>query len=229
MTGLSRIVSRAHVALAAASLSLVAADSASAITLDDITDWTGTGDSEAGLVIDWADGSDPAVFGYRFDGPATGQDMFEAIFADNPGLYAKVVRFGFGDSAVGIGYDRDGDGFAISDGGDTTTSDAFTDGILITTTDNADGNTPTDADDSYLEGWNTGFWGYYVSDGTADWGFASTGFGGRALADGVWDGFAYQPGFAGSAPAVDVPEPASAAVLGLLACSLVRRRNNSFC
>ena len=224
MTGTPLIVCRAHVALAAASLSLVTAANAQAITLDDITDWTGTGSNRAGLVIDWADGSDPAVFGYRFDGPATGQDMFQDIFADRGDLYAKVVPFSFGDSAVGIGYDRDGDGFAISDGSTTTSSAAFTDGILITTTDNADGNTSTDPDDSYLEGWNTGFWGYYVSDGASDWGFASTGFGGRALADGVWDGFAYQPGFAGSAPSVDVPEPGSAALLGLVAVSLIRRR-----
>lgn len=204
-------------------LGLATSLSASAITLDDITVWTGSGANRAGLVIDWADGSDPAVYGYMFDGAATGQDMFEAVFADRAELYAKVAQFGFGDAVMGIGIDRDNDGFGLDDGS------VFTDGIrVISSADanngEADGAVPTDGDDTYLEGWNTAFWGYYVSDGASDWGFASSGFGGRSLQDGDWDGFAYAPGFSGSAPSVAVPEPASAALFVLASAVLVRRR-----
>lgn len=215
---------RARVLCASAGLVALSTAPTSAITLDDITIWTGSGENRAGLVIDWVDGKSPAVYGYRFDGAASGQDMFEAIFADRTELYAKVAQFGFGDSALGIGMDRDADGFSISDGTTTTPGADFTDGILITTTANADGNTAVDTDDSYAEGWNTGFFGYYVSDGASDWGFASSGFGGRALTDGAWDGYAYAPGFSGSAPNVSVPEPTSAVLLGLAGLAVLRRR-----
>jgi hypothetical protein len=73
----------------------------SAITLDDIQLWTGSGTNRAALVIEWstpeslADTTVPApvadktlVWGYRFNGTATATEMFNAIVAANPGLYA---------------------------------------------------------------------------------------------------------------------------------------------
>lgn len=197
---------------------------ANAITLDDITVWAGSGDNRAGLVIDWADGKLPVVYGYRFDGSATGQDMFDTLFAQQPELFAKVEQFSFGQAVLGIGIDRDSDGFSVSDGVNTILDSDFTDGLLQTPTTEADGDTAVDADDSYLEGWATAFWGYYVSDGASDWGFASSGMTDRVLVDGDWDGFAYAPGFSGGPPSVDVPEPSSAALLVLAGAALLRRR-----
>lgn len=215
---------RAQVLLAAAGL--VGLSSAShAITLDDITTWTGTGDNRAGLVIDWADGASPVAYGYRFDGSVTGEDMFRAIAIDQSELFIKTGEFAFGTftgrAIFGVGLDRDADGFTISD------ATVFTNGIAEVTDTNADGATSNDSDDSYLEGWNTAYWGYYTSDGTAAWGFASAGFTDRLLSDGDWDGWAYQPGFAGDAPSIQVPEPTSAALLVLTGGALMRRRRQN--
>ncbi|MFK7790406.1 MAG: PEP-CTERM sorting domain-containing protein [Phycisphaeraceae bacterium] len=199
-----------------------------ALTLDDVTIWTGdeSAASRAGLVIDWADGKSPVAYGYRFDGAATGEDMLRAIATDRSELYMKTGAFALGTftgrATFGIGLDRDADGFAISD------ATVFTAGIAETTDDNADGAVSTDLDDSYAEGWLTaGFWGYYVSDGASEWDFASTGFTDRFLQDGDWDGFAYQPSFSGGVPSLSVPEPSSALLLGLAGLAMIRRRRNT--
>ncbi|MEX2212620.1 MAG: hypothetical protein WD768_00735, partial [Phycisphaeraceae bacterium] len=131
---------------------------AHALTLDDITFYVGTGANRAGLVIDWADGLDPLIWGYRWDGAATSQQMFHDIVMADPRLFAKVSnQFSFGEFIFGIGYDRDDDGFAISD------STVFTDGLFEGNA--TDGATASDADDSYVEGFNTGFIASFVSNG----------------------------------------------------------------
>jgi len=211
-----------HVRLLAAATGLFCTTAASAITLDDVEVWVGSGASQAGLVIDWADGSSPAIYGYRFDGSPTSEDMFRDIANARPELYIKTGGFSFGDfngrAIFGIGLDRDSDGFAIND------ATVFTEGIAETDTSNADGTASVDGDDSYAEGWNTAYWGYYISDGNSNWGFASAGFTDRLLSDGQWDGWSYQPGFAGGPPSVQVPEPGAAVVLLGMAGVLRRRR-----
>lgn len=221
MFGFVSFRGRAQVLLAAVGAFFFAVSDAAAITLDDVTVWVGTGESRAGLVLDWHDGKDPLVFGYRFDGPAVGQDMFDALLAQRPELYAKVGQFGFGQAPFGIGVDRDSDGFSISDGSTTVADIDFTDGLLQATTATADGSTAVDSDDSYLEGWFTGFWGYYVSDGASDWGFASFGMTEQVLSDGDWNGYGYN-----TAPTVSVPEPTSAALFALAGAALLRRRRH---
>ena len=210
----------AQILLAAAGLSCTPA--ASAITLADVEVWVGSGASQAGLVIDWADGSAPAVYGYRFDASPTGEDMFRDIATARPELLIKTGGFSFGDftgrAIFGVGLDRDADGFALDD------ATVFTNGIAETTTSNADGAASVDADDSYAEGWNSAYWGYYTSDGTSGWGFAPAGFTDRLVSDGQWDGWAYQPGFSGSAPSVQVPEPGAGLALTGLSLILLRRR-----
>ena len=50
-------------------------------TFDDIQYWVGNGSNKAALVIEWHDGNRPdaMVWGYRWDGEATGHDMIVAI------------------------------------------------------------------------------------------------------------------------------------------------------
>lgn len=200
----------------------VSATSAGAITLDDVQVWVGSGDSRAGLVIDWADGSSPAVYGYRFDGSVTGEAMLSEIASARPELYLKTGAFSLGTftgrAVFGLGLDRDNDGFGLDDG------TVFTSGIAETDTAHADGALALDVDDTYREGWNAAYWGYYTSDGLSAWGFADAGFTDRVLTDGQWDGFSFQPGFAGDAPSVVVPEPGTAVLLVVGGVALMRRR-----
>ena len=51
------------------------------------------------------------VWGYRFDGPATGIQMFNAIVAADPRLYAvEVIYPAYGTSVYGIGFHLGGGG-----------------------------------------------------------------------------------------------------------------------
>src|ERR1035438_5012145 len=85
--------------LALAGLFLVS--KSSAVPLDGIQFWTGTGTNRAALVVEWstpeslADTTVPPpiadkslVWGYRFNGTATAAKMFTAIVAADLRLYA---------------------------------------------------------------------------------------------------------------------------------------------
>jgi hypothetical protein len=206
--------SASAVALACSALS-----SAAAVSFNDVQFWAGTGANRAALVIDFNDAKAPEslVWGYRWNGAATGEDMFVAVVAADPRLYAKRKAFSFGTANLGIGYDTNGNGFAISDG---TAFDPVT-GIAAGNENQADGATPTDPVDHYREGWNTGFFDYFTADanpygGTGTWAESQVGAGSRNLVDGSWDGLSFAPDFAGVAPGeptAAVPEPTA----GLLA------------
>jgi len=228
MFGFVSLRGRAQVLLAAAGV--VGLSSAShALTLGDVTVWTGDENAEnrSGLIIEWGDGKSPVVYGYQYDGAATGLDMLQSVVAERPELYAKFGQFGSGQGVLGLGLDRDNDGFAIDDGGVITLDNAFTNGsILIDATApfDADGGVSVDSDDSYGEGWFTAYFQYFLSDGASDWASATVGAGGRALTDGDWDAYVYAPGFSGPAPSIQVPEPSSAVLFGLTGLAMIRRR-----
>jgi hypothetical protein len=206
-------------ASAAAALVLSAAPTQAAVSFNDIQFWAGTGANRAALVIDFNDAKAPEslVWGYRWNGAATGEDMFAALVAADPRLYAKRKAFSFGTANLGIGYDTNGNGFAISDG---TAFDPAT-GIAAGSETQADGATPTDPADHYREGWNTGFFDYFTTDanpygGTGTWTESQVGAGQRTLVDGSWDGLSFAPNCVGVAPdqpTAAVPEPTA----GLLA------------
>ena len=66
-------------------------------TFDDIQYWVGNGSNKAALVIEWHDGNRPdaMVWGYRWDGEATGHDMIVAIAQADPrldGIYDRWNR-----------------------------------------------------------------------------------------------------------------------------------------
>ena len=89
-------------------------------TFDDIQYWVGTGSNKAALVIEWHDGNRPdaMVWGYRWDGEATGHDMIVAIAQADPRLVLltqytgwmgyTIDGIGYGESRLNISYDLEG-------------------------------------------------------------------------------------------------------------------------
>ena len=76
-------------------------------TFDDIQYWVGNGSNKAALVIEWHDGNRPdaMVWGYRWDGEATGHDMIVAIAKADPKLLLLTQYTGWmGYTIDGIGY-----------------------------------------------------------------------------------------------------------------------------
>jgi hypothetical protein len=182
---------------------------ASAASLDDIQFWVGSGANRAALVIDWNDGksAESLLWGYRWDGTATGLDMLHAVVDADPALFGNVSPAGpYGVSVYGLGYDLNGSGgFGVAP---SLTFDAG--GWSVGTPD--DSRQPADAADHWQEGWDYGFWGYDIRNSElAPWGFASSGPSDRILTDGTWDGYSFAPGFNftdPSEPAIaPVPEP----------------------
>jgi len=167
-------------------------------SFDDIEFWVGTGSNSAAVAIDWDKNSatTPAlVWGFRWDGAATGQTMLSAIVAADPRLFAKSAGHGsLGSAIYGLGYD-DGDGeFALDD--DTV----FDELGFATSPGPADLGTALDADDLYREGWFLGFWHYGNSVGNpyngGSWKASPGGMTSRTLSDGDWDSWVYTESFA---------------------------------
>jgi hypothetical protein len=168
-----------------------------AFSFDDIRYWVGSGSNRAAIAIDWQDGSNqPAslVWGYRWNGAATGAQMLSAVVADDPRLFAKLGGTAANPSSVfGLGYDANNNGqFGIDDG------TAF-DSQGFAFTDPADLATATDAGDYYAEGWFTGFWHYGVASdnpyGSGHWSDSQVGMTSRQLTDGAWDSWTFTPSF----------------------------------
>jgi hypothetical protein len=72
---------------------------------NDISYWTGTGSNQAVLVVDFKNGNPSYVWGYRFDGSKTGQQMISDI-ANDPatGVGIQITSFSFGDAITGISF-----------------------------------------------------------------------------------------------------------------------------
>lgn len=167
-------------------------------SFDDIDFWVGSGSNRAAIAIDWfKDSTDqPAlVWGFRWDGTATGQTMLNAIITADPRLFAKSEGHGaLGSAIYGLGYD-DGDGeFALDD---DTLFDEFG---FAASAGPADLGVAVDVDDLYREGWFLGYWHYGLSVGNpydgGSWKASQTGMTGRTLNDGDWDSWVYTESFA---------------------------------
>ncbi len=186
-------------------------------TFSDIQFWAGSGPNQAALVIDWNDGktTESIAWGFRWSGTATGIDMLEAVVRADDRLYGAIGSFVWGAAAIGIGYDTDDDGFA------TSPNIAFdADGYALV--GQRDGTVPLDADDHYVEGWNTGYWSYYIAEdspyGVDTWDYAQDGLSGWVLSDGEWDGLSFAPAFDGPAPGAPVaavPAPGAIGLVGI--------------
>ena len=188
-------------------------------TFDMIENWTGTGENRAALVIQWndADGRDAAalVFGYRWDGVATGFDMFRDVTLNNPQLFGLVQRTNVGCDISAIapdGYTLDGIGWDDDESGnpglwDSANNDYYypEGGLQYHPRGGSgiDGSYPdydydnwkaADSNDIWQAGWYIGYWSYWVKDSeTSQFGYSGWGMSCRELVDGCWDGWNYCP------------------------------------
>ncbi len=166
---------------------------------DDIRFWAGTGENRAALVVDWDHTSatdQSLVWGYRWDGAATGEEMLWAIVQADARLYLRHGADGtFGLPIYGFGYDENNDGqFAI-----TTNVSFTTEGFAETSVPDQPPRLPAEAaneNDRYAEGFFTGFWHYATSAGSpfgeGEWTSSDEGLTSRDLSDGDWDGWTYE-------------------------------------
>ncbi len=200
-------------------------------SFDDIEFWVGSGSNESAFVVDWHDQC--LVWGYRWDGEATGEDMLIAICEADSRFHALAYYTGpgLGSALGGIGYDTDNDGiYGITDGTVTYDQDTMVDGFVATDGYDFDDWTSTDSRDNWYSGWYDGYWSYWLEDGSG-WNYSGVGMSSRILTDGCWDGWSWadfaQYGY-GSAPedmqAAPVPEPATIALLCIGSIGFIKKR-----
>ena len=221
------------VTLALAGVFLVS--KSSAVLLNDIQFWIGSGTNRAGLVVEWSTPESfgyttvPApiadkslVWGYRFNGTATAAQMFQAIVAADPRLYAVGVidpHYGLGIYSIGFHLGGGGD-LGITDG---STTNYFPNGLLTNATVDVDAAAPLNPGDLYWGGlygpnwetWNelgdaggflnspdrgtNAYWTstdpIYASSGYhGQWEYAQAGLSGLQLTNGSWIGFSVAAG-----------------------------------
>ncbi len=160
---------------------------------DDVQYWIGTGANRAALVIDFNDSAttEAWLWGYRWDGTATAEDMVSTIVTADPYLFwFESAPGSFGVSVFGFGYDADQDGGAFSFGG--TLQPPATGPWDSSGADDVS-NGPTDTDDQFASAWLSGdFWGLLLSsDSGVSWAGASTGITGHTLTNDEWIGLSF--------------------------------------
>ena len=169
------------VSLALASLFLVS--KSPAVSLDDIQFWAGSGTNRAALVVYWnapdvrnnTSVPNPAaekslVWGYRFNGTATAEDMFNAVVAADHRLFvtATAPYPGFGAFVYSIGYDLNNNGvFGLRIGTNTFAENAFINGQCVFTSEDSDSAEPLDAGDLFWSGSFGANWEMWQEQGGA--------------------------------------------------------------
>lgn len=156
----------------------------------DIVNWVGEGENEAACCLQWnvAGEENALVWGYRWNGEATGMDMLSAIAREDKRVYLLLANTDYGVTVAGMGYDKDEDGdIGFIHGVDANNSFFMTD-------IDYDNWTAKDPDDYFSCGMMTnGYWSYYVSDEgeLPPTGYAMTGASDRILQDGCVDGWSF--------------------------------------
>jgi len=179
---------------------------ASVLSFDSIQFWAGTGKNQAAMMIQWNDGGTPAslLWGYRWNGTATGFDMFRSIAGTtavkNPVSQANSLSYIGSDSRLAASWTEFDFGNAL-------------DSVVF----NYDANFRTRTD------WTTGYWEYnvfggqfnydaYDSDGNflgistynragsydysgVEWISSPIGSSDRILIDGSWDAWSFADNF----------------------------------
>jgi hypothetical protein len=165
---------------------------------DDIVYWVGTGTNEAAFVVQWNDSKNPdaLVWGFRWNGTATGEDMLKAIAKTDKRFFTLLYQgTQFGSAVGGLGFDLDGQGsVGLYNNGNVTYPLYPVDGIINTTAYDFDNYTAIDANDHWCSAWYTGYWSYWVKDPTdADFGYSGLGASSRELVNGSWDVWNFNP------------------------------------
>lgn len=169
------------------------AEQNSSFTFEDIQFWVGEGSKRAALVIDWnSDKKDHAlVWGYRFDGEATGYDMLAAVAKADPRFVLLKEESIYGATVGGIAYTEH-----LTDPLRLLYNDSVyvpVDGVVTADSSNYGDWSCSDAAALWQgEHWSVGYWSYYVKDRAEDtFGYAATGVSGRTLTDGCVDGLSF--------------------------------------
>ncbi|ANF50367.1 secretion protein [Chryseobacterium glaciei] len=171
------------------------------LTFADVQYWVGTGSNQAAFVVQWNDSKNPdaLVWGFKWDGNATGEDMLKAIAKADHRFYTLLYQgTQFGSAIGGLGFDLNGANTnALYKNGNVTYPYYPVDGIVNTTAYDFDDYTAADAADHWSSGWTTnGYWSYWVKDPTdADFGYSGVGASTRALVNGSWDVWNFNAGF----------------------------------
>lgn len=180
-------------------------------SLNQITDWVGSGSNEAGFIIDWNNGqtTQSLIWGYRWNGTATAEDMLRALAGADIGIYATLGDFGsgLGYAVFGLGFDLDRNGqFGV------TPALTFVNGVATIDVSQVDSSRQaTDPGDYYTENWDTGYWSYWLSTDGSDWNFAPVGISSEVLTNGDWDAFSFAPDFNASPPHPAINPPSVSA------------------
>jgi hypothetical protein len=172
------------------------------ISFSDIQYWVGSGANQAAFVVQWNDAKNPdaMVWGFKWDGNATGEDMLKAIAKADHRLYTLLYQgTQFGSAVGGIGFDLNGQGTnALIKNGNTTYPLYPVNGFVNTTAYDFDSYTIVDAaNDHWQSGWTVnGYWAYWVKNpADADFGYSSVGASSRTLQNGSWDVWNFNVGF----------------------------------
>lgn len=168
-------------------------------TFDAIQYWVGTGANKAAFVVQWNDGktSDALIWGFRWDGEATGEDMLKAIAKADHRFYSLLYPNAPGaiTSIGGLGFDLNGTKTkGLYKGTDVTFPFYPLNGIINTSAYDFDTYTGIDADDHWQSGWTNGKWSYWIKN-AADTDFVSSNveINKRVLENGSWDIWNYKP------------------------------------
>ncbi|UQB69088.1 DUF5074 domain-containing protein [Epilithonimonas zeae] len=170
------------------------------LTMDDIVYWVGTGSNKAAFVVQWNDAKNPdaLVWGFKWDGNATGEDMLKAIAKTDKRFFSLLYQgTQYGSAIGGLGFDLDGKGtIGLYNNGNTTYPLYPVDGFVNTTAYDFDNYTAIDPNDHWGAGWYTGYWSYWVKDPTdTDFGYSGLGASSRQLQNGSWDVWNFNPNF----------------------------------
>jgi hypothetical protein len=196
-----------------------------AFSTNDIQIWAGSGTNHAALIIEWNSpevlnnttvptpiANKTMVWGYQFNGSATGTQMLDAVLQADPRLYV-VIDDSYGTFVEGLGYNFQGNKtYGLSDGSNVYPASQFNNGILLDSALNVDGAFPLNNGDLFWSGYFGPNWNVWTElndnggfssaplrgtnefwDGDTgvqgQWEFAFAGLDDLSLTDGSWIGF----------------------------------------
>ncbi|MFA8451469.1 MAG: DUF5074 domain-containing protein, partial [Bacteroidales bacterium] len=167
-------------------------------TFDDITYWVGEGDNRAALQVQWGDNKkvDTLVWGYRWNGKATGEDMLKAIAASDPRFFGMLSSgTAYGSAIGGLGYDCNLENLVQIHKQDSEENIApNAEGLIESKNYDFENWVCDDSGDHFSAGWNDYFWGYFKrDDNSTDWKLSDLGISSLELSNGNWNALYYVP------------------------------------